>query len=96
MSDYSPSALIVGAVFVRLHVSLVAGLQAHGFAFKTARELVASAARAGQVEVRFELPATAAQPEVCTVILRRVRGNHAEEWRRAETPVRRNTNPETP
>lgn len=87
MVRYSPGALMLSACFVRRHVSVRRALLAHGFDESEARALIDAAERAGLAEVRFERPASAARPKACTVIVRRMRGNHAEEWQQPARPA---------
>lgn len=86
MVRYSLGTLIVGARFVCRHVSMQRALLAHGFDEGAAKALAEVAELSGQAEVRFEIPASPARPDGCTVIVRRMRGNHVEEW---ERPARR-------
>lgn len=92
MVRYSGGTLIVSARFVCRHVSVLRALTAHGFDESEALALIAAAERAGFAEVRFDVPATATRPEPRTVIVRRMRGNHAEEWERPARPAAPNNN----
>lgn len=84
---YSPGTLIVQARFVGLHASMLRALLAYGLDEAAALGLIDVAAMAGKHEVRFVVGPTAAHPEARTVIVRRMRGNHAEAWEERAAPL---------
>lgn len=69
-----------GGRFLGREVSLAKALQRWGVPEGEAQRLLAEARAAGRMEVRFTPPPGGQMREGCTLIARRMPGNHAEVW----------------
>lgn len=80
--DEGPAAPLSGARLVTLHVSMMRALGALGVPDNDAEVMVRAAKAAGRQWVQLHRVSADAAPLPYTIILRRMRGGHVEEWRR--------------